>query len=88
MDYTNYQKYINNFKVVQSNGSVASNCAETTFINMHPTAVATINNVLPLSPGASISFDGAVGEIDVTNYTISFPNNSGLCIVVQKFYQD
>lgn len=58
---------------------VRSSCADITFVNYHPTAIAYVNNI-PLgpstisgNPGGSISFGANRKEFNESNYTVLAP---------------
>lgn len=81
--------YKNNFKEYRESGNIDSeiNINAVTFINKG-TSIATINDTHPITAGGgSLSIGGNIGEIDVTNYKVTFsPGGDNLLIVINKQY--
>lgn len=89
MSQLDRQNYNNVMELVQSAGPLSNkDFAEITFINLSDTVTAVLNNVFPIAPGASIAFNGNVGERDTTRYSISFTGGTvGELYVMMKVYQ-
>lgn len=78
------QKYYTEVIQYTSNYNLISNCNSISFTN-----TGTVNayvNKFELAPGATLAIAGNFGEIDVTEYKISFPNNAGQLSVIRKMY--
>jgi hypothetical protein len=82
-----YQKYYIETKQYYTNNKVSSNCNAITFINVGSQAV-TIENVV-LQQGQQFKVEGNRGEIDTTQYIVTFPtpvNVNNNLVVVRKLY--
>ena len=82
-----YQKYYVETKVFYTTANIGSDCNEITFINGGTTALVVA--VIPLQPNQSLRISGNRGEIDTTQYQLSFtyPVNTGnLLLVLRKLY--
>lgn len=79
--------YYNDFFNVTFGQRVISNCAEIAFYNQG-TATLVVQNSIFILPGGLFSCDGKAGEMDTTNYIISF-SGAGTqdCVVIRKYYQ-
>lgn len=83
---TSYRrKYIISFQVYNASTWVPSNCAAVTFYNAG-TSNAFIQQ-LKLEPKIQLKVEGNFGELDVTQYNISFDNSgTNLLYVIVKNY--
>ena len=73
--YTAYQ----NYRFVSKSNAV-------TFINIG-TINVTLNNTLVLTPGQSLSIEGNINEIDLTEYFINFGTAlNGALLIIRKIY--
>jgi hypothetical protein len=82
-----FQKYYVETKVYYTTANIASDCNEITFINGGTTALVVAD--IPLQPNQSLRISGNRGEIDTTQYQLSFttPVNTGnLLFVIRKLY--
>jgi hypothetical protein len=82
-----FQKYYVETKVFYTTANIGSECNEITFINSGTTALVVAD--VPLQPNQSLRISGNRGEIDTTQYQISFatPINVGnQLIVIRKLY--
>ena len=82
-----FQKYYVETKVFYTTANIGSDCNEITFINSGTTALIVDN--VPLQPNQSLRISGNRGEIDTTQYQVSFatPVNVGnQLIVIRKLY--
>jgi len=62
--------------------------ARNTFINFGTNPATVLDNI-PLAPGATLIFEGNLGEVDRTIYNIAFPppaSGTSLVIQVQTVY--
>lgn len=86
------RKYKNEPFFVDSAQIIPSNCNAIEFRNPQKiagvanTVTATIN-LRDLPPGNSWSIAGGKGEIDLTQYKVSFDAAGGVLIVTRKYYQ-
>jgi hypothetical protein len=81
------QKYYVETKVFYTTANIGSECNEITFINSGTTALVIAD--VPLQPNQSLRISGNRGEIDTTQYQLSFatPINVGnQLIVIRKLY--
>jgi hypothetical protein len=82
-----FQKYYIETKVYYTTANIGSDCNEITFINGGTTALVVAD--VPLQPNQSLRISGNRGEIDTTQYQLSFntPVNTGnLLFVLRKLY--
>lgn len=82
-----YQRYYVETKVYYTTANIGSDCNDITFINGGTTNLV-ISDV-PLLPNQSLEISGNSGEIDTTQYQLTFatPINTGnLLIVIRKLY--
>lgn len=82
-----FQKYYVETKVFYTTANVGSDCNEITFINNGTTNL--IVSDVPLGPNQSLRISGNRGEIDTTQYNVTFatPINIGnQLIVIRKLY--
>ena len=82
-----FQKYYVETKVFYTTANIGSDCNEITFINGGTTALVVAD--IPLQPNQSLRISGNRGEIDTTQYQLSFttPVNTGnLLFVIRKLY--
>jgi hypothetical protein len=82
-----FQKYYIETKVYYTTANIGSDCNEITFINGGTTALVVAD--IPLQPNQSLRISGNRGEIDTTQYQLSFttPVNTGnLLFVLRKLY--
>jgi len=82
-----FQKYYVETKVFYTTANIGSECNEITFINGGTTNLVIAD--VPLSPNQSLRISGNRGEIDTTQYNLTFatPINTGnLLIVIRKLY--
>jgi hypothetical protein len=82
-----FQKYYVETKVYYTTANIGSDCNEITFINGGTTALVIAD--IPLQPNQSLRISGNRGEIDTTQYQLSFttPVNTGnLLFVLRKLY--
>jgi hypothetical protein len=82
-----FQKYYVETKVFYTTANIGSDCNEITFINGGTTALVVAD--IPLQPNQSLRISGNRGEIDTTQYQLSFttPINTGnLLFVIRKLY--
>ena len=63
---------------------ISSKCNEIMFVNLSTVNTVTVSN-FPIKPGAFLSINGNVGEMDVTTYRV-IQAAPGDCWVVRKFY--
>jgi hypothetical protein len=80
--------YTNNFVTYQTPQYIKGECNAILFYNSAgPGGSNMIVNGLPFAPGNGIAFNGNIGEIDVTNYTLGF-DNTGInqATVVRTIY--
>lgn len=83
-----FQKYYVETKVFYTTANIGSECNEITFINGGTTALVIAD--VPLQPNQSLRITGNRGEIDTTQYQLSFatPINTGnQLIVIRKLYK-
>lgn len=81
------QKYYVEVKIYYTTANIGSECNEITFINNGTTPLVIAN--VPLQPNQSLRISGNRGEIDTTQYQLSFatPVNVGnQLIVIRKMY--
>jgi hypothetical protein len=81
------QKYYIETKVFYTTANVGSDCNEITFINNGTTNLNVAD--VPLGPNQSLRISGNRGEIDTTQYNVTFatPINTGnQLIVIRKLY--
>jgi len=82
-----FQKYYVETKVFYTTANIGSECNEITFINNGTTALVIAD--VPLQPNQSLRISGNRGEIDTTQYQLTFatPINTGnQLIVIRKLY--
>jgi hypothetical protein len=82
-----FQKYYVETKVFYTTANIGSDCNEITFINNGTTALVIAD--VPLQPNQSLRISGNRGEIDTTQYQLTFatPINTGnQLIVIRKLY--
>jgi hypothetical protein len=82
-----FQKYYVETKVFYTTANVGSDCNEITFINNGTTNLNVAD--VPLGPNQSLRISGNRGEIDTTQYNVTFasPINTGnQLIVIRKLY--
>jgi len=82
-----FQKYYVETKVFYTTANIGSDCNEITFINNGTTNLNVAD--VPLGPNQSLRISGNRGEIDTTQYTLTFatPINTGnQLIVIRKLY--
>lgn len=79
-------KYTHSFTIVTQSGQVDSNCNSILFINIGADTCTVMG--YPLLQSQQISFDGAVGELCITNFSVSFANvsNDKRLLVIKKNY--
>ena len=83
-----FQKYYIETKVFYTSQNIESNCNDITFINQGTTNF-TIMDVLIL-PNQSLRITGNAGEIDTTQYTLTFDtlvSTGNLCTVIRKLFK-
>lgn len=81
------QKYYVETKVFYTTANIGSDCNDITFINKGTTNLVV--GEVPLFPNQSLQISGNRGEIDTTQYQLTFatPINTGnLLIVIRKLY--
>lgn len=72
----------------QNQTSIASNCAEITFIN-NGTSNLVLNNTLELKPTQSLTITAQQFEVDTTVYQIQFDAVTGnKCTIIRKIYNN
>jgi len=82
-----YQRYYVETKVYYTTANIGSDCNDITFINGGTTNLVIAD--VPLLPNQSLRISGNRGEIDTTQYQLTFatPINTGnLLIVIRKLY--
>jgi hypothetical protein len=82
-----YQKYYVETKVFYTTANIGSDCNDITFINSGTTNL--VIGEVPLLPNQSLRISGNRGEIDTTQYQLTFatPINTGnQLIVIRKLY--
>jgi hypothetical protein len=82
-----YQRYYVETKVYYTTANIGSECNDITFINGGTTNLVIAD--VPLLPNQSLRISGNRGELDTTQYQLSFatPINTGnLLIVIRKLY--
>ena len=83
-----FQKFYIETKVFYTSTNIESDCNDITFINQGTTNF-TIMDVLIL-PNQSLRISGNYGEIDTTQYTLTFDtliSTGNLCTVIRKLYR-
>ena len=78
------QRYITEVLQYSQNINLQSHCNGISFTNTGVTNLY-VNKYL-LTPSQTLSISGNVGEVDVTEYKINFPANTGECTVIRKTY--
>lgn len=78
------QRYITEVIQYNVNTNLQSKCNAISFTNTGTTNLY-VNKYL-LTVGQTLSIDGNAGELDVTEYKINFPANTGECSVIRKTY--
>lgn len=82
-----YQRYYVETKVFYTTANIGSDCNDITFINAGTTNLVVAE--VPLLPNQSLRISGNRGEIDTTQYQLTFatPINTGnQLIVIRKLY--
>ena len=82
-----YQRYYVETKVFYTTANIGSECNDITFINSGTTNLVIAE--VPLLPNQSLRISGNRGEIDTTQYQLTFatPINTGnQLIVIRKLY--
>lgn len=82
-----YQRYYVETKVFYTTANIGSDCNDITFINAGTTNLVVAD--VPLLPNQSLRISGNRGEIDTTQYQLTFatPINTGnQLIVIRKLY--
>lgn len=82
-----YQRYYVETKVFYTTANIGSDCNDITFINSGTTNLVIAE--VPLLPNQSLRISGNRGEIDTTQYQLTFatPINTGnQLIVIRKLY--
>lgn len=82
-----YQKYYIETKFFYTNAKISSECNDITFWNQGTTNVEIDGNLL--YPNQSLRIQGNVGELDTTQYTISFStliSTGNKLAVLRKLY--
>jgi hypothetical protein len=82
-----FQQYYVETKVYYTTANIGSQCNDITFINGGTTALVVAD--VPLQPNQSLRISGNRGELDTTQYQLTFatPINTGnLLIVIRKLY--
>ena len=82
-----YQRYYVETKVFYTTANIGSDCNDITFINAGTTNL--VIGEVPLLPNQSLRISGNRGEIDTTQYQLTFatPINTGnQLIVIRKLY--
>lgn len=83
-----FQKYYVETKVFYTTANIASDCNDITFINSGSTTL-NIDAVI-LLPNQSLRISGNRGEIDTTQYNVTFASPSAVgnqLIVIRKLYK-
>ena len=83
-----FQKFYIETKVFYTSQNISSDCNDITFINQGTTNF-TIMDVL-LLPNQSLRITGNAGEIDTTQYILTFDtliSTGNLCTVIRKLYR-
>ena len=83
-----FQKFYIETKVFYTSQNIGSDCNDITFINSGTTNF-TIMDVL-LLPNQSLRISGNAGEIDTTQYILTFDtliSTGNLCTVIRKLYR-
>jgi hypothetical protein len=83
-----FQKFYIETKVFYTSTNIESDCNDITFINQGTTNF-TIMDVLIL-PNQSLRITGNNGEIDTTQYTLTFDtliSTGNLCTVIRKLFR-
>jgi hypothetical protein len=83
-----FQKFYIETKVFYTSQNIGSDCNDITFINQGTTNF-TIMDVL-LLPNQSLRITGNAGEIDTTQYILTFDtliSTGNLCTVIRKLYR-
>ena len=82
-----YQKYYVTAEQYNTNDKIFSNCNSILFINSGTVQVSVLGVVL--QPAQSLEVQGNRGELDTTQYIVSFPtpqNVGNLLTVIRKLY--
>jgi hypothetical protein len=82
-----YQRYYVETKVFYTTANIGSDCNDITFINSGTTNLVIAE--VPLLPNQSLRISGNRGELDTTQYQLTFatPINTGnQLIVIRKLY--
>jgi hypothetical protein len=82
-----YQRYYIETKVFYTTANIGSDCNDITFINTGTTNLVIAE--VPLLPNQSLRISGNRGELDTTQYQLTFatPINTGnQLIVIRKLY--
>lgn len=82
-----FQKYYVETKVYYTTANIGSDCNDITFINSGTTNLVIAE--VPLLPNQSLRISGNRGELDTTQYQVTFatPINTGnQLIVIRKLY--
>jgi len=82
-----YQRYYVETKVFYTTANIGSDCNDITFINAGTTNLVIAE--VPLLPNQSLRISGNRGELDTTQYQLTFatPINTGnQLIVIRKLY--
>lgn len=83
-----FQKFYIETKVFYTSQNIGSDCNDITFINQGTTNF-TIMDVL-LLPNQSLRISGNAGEIDTTQYILTFDtliSTGNLCTVIRKLFR-
>lgn len=83
-----FQKFYIETKVFYTSQNISSDCNDITFINQGTTNF-TIQDVI-LLPNQSLRISGNAGEIDTTQYILTFDtlvSTGNLCTVIRKLYR-
>jgi hypothetical protein len=80
------KKFLIDVYTAYSNYRFVSKANAVTFINIG-TINVTLNNTLVLTPGQSLSIEGNINEIDLTEYFINFGTaTNGALLIIRKIY--
>jgi len=83
-----FQKFYIETKVFYTSQNISSDCNDITFINQGTTNF-TIQDVI-LLPNQSLRISGNAGEIDTTQYILTFDtliSTGNLCTVIRKLFR-
>ena len=80
------REYFVQIQVIMQSGSIRSNCNAIQIINTSNFDIIKVNG-LPIQAGQSLSINGNVNEIDVSDYNIELGIDPQTCFVITKFYK-